>query len=295
MALKILITGGNGQLGSSLRTEFARREGLAPCFVSHSELDITDAQAIERVMSREGFDVIVNCAAYTNVDGAESERELASLINGEAPRLLAEAAARHGAKMIHISTDYVFDGLSREPYTEEDMPNPISHYGASKLEGERKVLAALPSAIVIRTSWLYSARRGNFVSAILSRAAESGTLRVVDDQTGSPTFAPDLAAAIARIVQSESPTPGIYHYANRGAISRYRFAQAILQMAGKLDTCKVIPVKSSEYPTPATRPTFSALSTAKIERTFGLEIPDWDTSLARCINELNDNNITNDY
>ena len=295
MALKILITGGNGQLGSSLRTEFARREGLAPCFVSHSELDITDAQAIERVMSREGFDVIVNCAAYTNVDGAESERELALLINGEAPRLLAVAAARHGAKMIHISTDYVFDGLSREPYTEEDMPHPLSHYGASKLEGERKVLAALPSAIVIRTSWLYSARRGNFVSAILSRAAESGTLRVVDDQTGSPTFAPDLAAAIARIVQSESPRPGIYHYANRGAISRYRFAQAILQMAGKLDTCRVIPVKSSEFPTPATRPAFSALSTVKIVRTFGLEIPDWDTSLARCINELNDNNITNDY
>lgn len=294
MSLKALITGGDGQLGCSLKQVLTPSAGYDAVFASRTDLDITDAEAVERAIAEGNYDIIVNCAAFTNVDAAESHREEAMRVNAEAPRLVAEAAARHSVKMIHISTDYVFDGAVTTPYREDDIPHPLSVYGESKLAGERSVLLALNDAIVIRTSWLYAPHRANFVSAIVRRAELGTSLKVVDDQVGSPTFAPDLAEAIARIIAHRRWVSGIYHFSDKCATSRFDFAREILWLAGKSEV-ELLPVKSEEYPTPALRPSYSVLSTEKIERTYGIEPPQWRDSLAKYFNELYDNDLNNDH
>lgn len=283
--MNILVTGANGQLGNSLRDIAAQYPQHTFTFTDVQELDITDAAAISTMVDALQTDLIINCAAYTAVDKAESDIQLAHRLNAEAPGLLAKSAADCGAGIIHISTDYVFDGKAHTPYTEEQPTNPQSAYGSTKLAGEQAVIAANPRHIILRTAWLYSPYGNNFVKTMLRLGHERNQLGVVYDQVGTPTYAPDLARAIMAAADHIETTSGIFHYSNEGVISWYDFTKAIHRIAG-ITTCQVSPIRSEAYPTPAARPHYSVLDKAKIKQVLGIDVPYWEDSLRQCLDIL---------
>ena len=273
-----LVVGSNGQLGNELKLLLQDKA----VYVDKDELDITDKQAVQNFVNGKNFEAIINCAAYTAVDKAESDEKLATLINVDGPRNLAET----GVPLIHISTDYVFDGTNSKPYTEEDKPHPQTVYGRTKLASEQAVMKAAETAIVIRTAWLYSTFGNNFVKTMRRLGAERKSLNVVFDQVGTPTYAADLANAIVTILpQMKKGMKEIYHFSNEGVCSWYDFALAVMAQSD-LD-CEVMPIESKEYPTPAQRPHYSVLNKAKIKRDFGLKINNWAVSLAECVEKMN--------
>lgn len=282
---KILVTGAGGQLGRELQVLAAAIGPFDFIFADRKQLAVEDQGAVDKFFKEQLPAICINCAAYTAVDKAESEKEAAFRINGDAPGYLANACRNTGARFIHISTDYVFDGSSAIPLKEEDGTHPINVYGASKLEGERQAIQFHPDGtVIIRTSWVYSEFGANFVKTMIRLMTEKPAINVVDDQIGSPTYAADLAAAIFHIIDSPDFVPGIYNYSNEGEISWYAFALAIRKLIGS--SCIVGPIASSNYPTPARRPHYSLLDKHLIKTTYGLSIPDWDASLATCINRL---------
>ena len=284
----ILVTGSNGQLGNEIRERSARYSGYSFVFTDVSVLDITDAAATTAFIHELSPSWIINCAAYTAVDRAEDEEERATLINGSGVDNLVNALAGTDCRLIHISTDYVFDGNRPIPYSEEDEPSPASAYGRSKLAGEKAAMR-WPNTIIIRTSWLYSSYGGNFVKTILGKAGSSESISVVFDQAGSPTYAADLASAVLDIISGVIQNrhlfvPGIFNYSNEGVCSWYDVATEIVSAAGS--QCKVIPVRSSEYPSKVNRPAYSVLDKSKITEYYNLTIPHWRTSLNNCISKI---------
>ena len=269
----ILITGGTGQLGYELA------KLLPSAFTpASSQLDITDQDLVNRFILEHNIQLIINCAAYTAVDLAETAPDEAAKVNAKGASNLAQTKV----PIIHISTDYVFDGTSYKPYQTDDPTNPISVYGKTKLAGEQKVLKYASTALIIRTAWLYAARGKNFVNTILSLGRTKTALNVIDDQIGSPTFASDLAEAIVKIISLIKPgQKEIYHFTNEGVSSWYDFAKEAITLAGL--NCRVNPIQTKDYPTKAQRPMYSVLSKAKIKQDFNLTIPHWKDSLARCL------------
>ncbi|MCU0472299.1 MAG: dTDP-4-dehydrorhamnose reductase [Bacteroidales bacterium] len=284
----ILITGANGQLGSELKTVSKNYYGYHFVFTDIDDLDITNRKLTADFIKRTQPGWIVNCAAYNLVDKAEDESDKAMLINGTAVRNIAESVRGTECRFIHISSDYVFDGRSNVPCNENSVPNPLGVYGRSKLEGEKAALLHNGS-MIIRTSWLYSSHGTNFVKTILGKAKENDSLRVVFDQTGTPTWAADLAESIMLIISGVirnqiAFNAGIYHYSNEGVCSWYDFALAIVEEAGL--TCKVLPILSRDFKTTAQRPFYSVLDKSKIKENYNLEIPYWRTSLNKCLKQL---------
>ena len=287
--MKILITGANGQLGNEIKVLSAKLPNWQFLFTDVEELNITDENAVNNFFKGTQPDYIVNCAAYTAVDMAESDLESAKKINALAPKILANHAKKADAKFIHISTDYVFDGDTFTPYSEESKVNPKSVYGETKLLGEQNCLNQNAQSVIIRTSWLYSGFGNNFVKTMLRLGKERGQLNVVFDQVGTPTYAADLADAIISIIglsekNKEKFVPGIYHYSNEGVASWYDFAKAIFEISGV--KCNVSPVLSDQFPTPAKRPGYSVLNKSKIKNTFDLNIPYWRDSLKNCLDKI---------
>lgn len=278
---KVLVTGAHGQVGTELNFLSSLLETHSFTFVGKTDLNIADAQEVSNLLTKQKFDVVINCAAYTAVDKAESENELAFKVNAEGAGNLAKSCKLSGAKFVHISTDFIFDGTLARPLLESDSTNPLSVYGASKLEGEKQVIQNNPDALIIRSSWVYSSFGNNFVKTILKLCKERESLNIIFDQIGTPTYARDLADVILKIVMNEEWKPGIYNYSNEGAASWYDFAVAIRDIAG-LKT-KILPIETHQYPTPAVRPKYSVLNKEKIKETFGLEIPYWRSSLEKCI------------
>ncbi len=271
-----LITGSKGQLG----TELAK---LLPeaILTDVADLDITDAAAVANFVKVHNIDTIINCAAYTAVDKAEDDEALAAKINIDGPRNLAQS----GAKVIHISTDYVFDGSGHKPYAPEDAAHPISVYGRTKLAGEQEVLKYAKEAVIIRTAWLYSPYGNNFVKTMRRLGAERESLNVVADQIGTPTYAADLAQAIVQVLpQMSAENKGVYHFTNEGVCSWYDFARKIMELSGL--GCKVNPIPSSAYPTKAVRPFYSVLDKSKIKEVFNIEIEHWEEGLKKCLKQL---------
>lgn len=282
--MNILITGCNGQLGNEiqlLQAQYAQHTWLN---TDVNELDITDKAAIERFVEANEIDGIVNCAAYTAVDKAESDPQLARKLNADAPAFLAEAVAKRGGWMVQVSTDYVFNGTKHTPYVETDEPCPNSIYGQTKLEGEQAVSKLCPNAMIIRTAWLYSEFGNNFVKTMIRLGREREQLGVIFDQVGTPTYAHDLATAIMTAID-KGIKPGVYHFSNEGVTSWYDFTKSIHRLAG-INTCQVSPLHTAEYPTPACRPAYSVLDKTKIKAAYGIEIPHWEESLAKCIAKL---------
>ncbi len=284
--LTILVTGANGQLGKELQLlapEFPDHQFL---FTTRADLDIEEPAAMEKYFAAHSIDYCINCAAYTAVDKAESDKEQAYFINAYAVACIADTCHQNGTQLIHISTDYVFDGKANRPYKETDRTRPVSVYGKSKMHGEELALRNEPTAIIIRTSWLYSSFKNNFVKTMLRLMKEKESINVVNDQVGSPTYAADLAAAILHIIVSGKgkENHGIYHYTNAGVTTWYEFAVAIKELTGS--SCVVNPITTAEYPTAATRPAYSVMDTTKIKETFGLVIPAWEESLKRCLEIL---------
>ena len=282
--MKTLITGANGQLGTELHEILEREFPGQTLYTDVRELDLTNAKAVDSYVANNEITHIVNCAAYTAVDRAEEEKMLCAAVNTDAVKNLAMAADANGAKIIHISTDYVFDGTNHRPYRESDKVNPISQYGTTKRKGETLLLALAPQAIIIRTAWLYSAHGKNFVKTMLRLADSQPEIKVVCDQIGTPTFARDLARAVVKVLQSHQWVPGIYHFTDEGAASWYDFAKAIFRIAGK--DVKVTPIPTEDYPTPASRPSYSILDRTRIKATYGIEIPHWEEALADCLRQL---------
>ena len=280
--LNILVTGSKGQLGSELRDVAGSNENSF-YFTDRETLDITCKDALKEFIELNSIDAIINCAAYTAVDKAENDIENADKINHLAVKYLAEIAKEKGIRLIHISTDYVFDGKNYKPYTEEDVTNPNGVYGKTKLEGEKAMIEANPKdSIIIRTSWVYSSFGANFVKTMLRLGKEKEQLGVIYDQVGTPTYARDLAKAILAILPKiKNEKVEIYNYSNEGVLSWYDFAKEIMRMA-KLP-CQVNPIETKEYPTPATRPHYSLLNKSKIKKEFTIEIPYWKDSLDRCL------------
>lgn len=284
--MKILVTGSKGQLGSELKLlakDYGQHQFI---FTDVEELDITSPEKVEAFFKIEMPDVTINCAAYTAVDNAEKEYEKALRINAVAAGYLAESVRRHHGILIHISTDYVFDGTAHRPYTESDPVNPESAYARSKAEGEKAVINAGSRAIIMRTSWLYSGFGNNFVKTILRYSKERDSLKVVFDQVGSPTYARDLARSILTILPSLDGINGteIFHFSDEGVASWYDFALAIIEFAGI--TCKIYPIETKDYPLPAKRPFYSILNKSKFKERFQIEIPSWRESLKECIRIL---------
>ena len=282
--MRILITGCNGQLGNEM--QLLEKKNLQHTYYNTdvAELDITDEAAINRFVTDNEIDGIVNCAAYTAVDKAEDNQELCHTLNATAPGLLAEAIEKRGGWMIQISTDYVFDGTNHRPYVETDPVCPNSTYGRTKLAGEEAVLAGCSKSMIIRTAWLYSTFGNNFVKTMIRLGKEKSELGVIFDQIGTPTYARDLAEAIFAAI-NQGIVPGVYHFSNEGVISWYDFTKAIHRIAG-ITSCHVRPLHTSEYPTPAARPHYSVLDKTKIKQTYGIEIPYWEDSLKDCIEKL---------
>lgn len=292
--MNILVTGANGQLGNEMRiisrssddeyifTDVNQVEGVETTY-----LDITDRESVMRMVSDNNIQAIVNCAAYTNVDAAESNEELAEKLNADAPENLALAMKAVDGLLVQISTDYVF---GKEPYNtpcnEEQKGTPTGVYGMTKLHGEQKIIATGCRYVIVRTAWLYSEFGKNFCKTMLNLTATKPQLKVVFDQCGTPTYAYDLAKAIATIL--EKPVCGIYHYSNEGVCSWYDFTKMIAEYSGH-NKCEIKPCHSSEYPSPVTRPSYSVLDKTKIKETFGLNIPYWTNSLKRCISNLMSN------
>lgn len=272
-----LVTGANGQLGTALHTLLQDKA----VYIDRDELDLTDETAVKSYLDANPFDCIINCAAYTAVDKAEADAENAEKVNALAPLYLA----KYGKKLIHVSTDYVFDGTNYKPYTEDDETHPVSVYGKTKREGEINVLNNAQTAIIIRTAWLYSPHGGNFVKTMRKLGAERSDLNVVFDQVGTPTNAYDLATAIVAILpQIKDGEKEIYHFTDEGVCSWYDFALEIMQQS-KL-SCNVHPLESKDYPTPAKRPHYSVLNKAKIKQRFNLTIPHWKESLEKCLKQF---------
>ena len=283
--MNILITGCNGQLGSELRLLQSASANHTFFNTDVEELDITNQEAVEAFVASHQIEGIVNCAAFTAVDLAETEREKCTTLNTLAPAYLATAIEQQGGWMIQISTDYVFNGKSHRPYLEDDTPSPDSVYGSTKLAAELGVSKFCKRSMIIRTAWLYSSFGKNFVKTMLRLGREKEALGVVFDQVGTPTYARDLAKAIMHIIE-KGIQPGAYHYTDEGGASWYDFTKSIHRIAG-IDTCKVSPLHTEEYPTPAKRPPYSILDKTKIKQAYGLEIPHWEDSLRECLSILN--------
>lgn len=279
--MNILVTGANGQLGNEMRVVAAEQNQLAYYFTDVAELDICNEQAVEHFVAERAIDCIVNCAAYTNVNKAEEDAVLCDKLNHLAPANLARVAAKYRIGLVHVSTDYVFNGEHHVPYREDDATCPNSVYGTTKLAGEEAIRTIHPEAVIIRTAWLYSSFGNNFVKTMLRLGKEREELGVVFDQIGTPTYARDLARAIQHIIGSDV-VPGIYHYSNEGVCSWYDFTKAIFDLAG-ISTCCLKPLHTDEYPTPAARPHYSVLDKTKIKQTYGVEVPHWIDSLRECM------------
>jgi dTDP-4-dehydrorhamnose reductase len=279
---KILVTGSNGQLGSEINKISESFTGMEFMFTDVAELDITNPEKVAECLAGFSPDYLVNCAAYTAVDKAETDLEFATLLNATAVGILAKQSAKIGCKMIHISTDYVFDGNGPRPYTEDHLVSPQSAYGKTKLEGELLCQKLNPESLIIRTSWLYSAFGNNFVKTMVRLGNERPELGIISDQIGTPTNAADLALAILTIISSvekneKSFVSGIYHYSNEGVASWYDFTKAIFDITGI--RCSVKPIATEDYPSPVQRPAYSVMNKSKIKINFGLQIPYWRDSL----------------
>lgn len=284
--MNILVTGCNGQLGSEIRL-LEENYGQHTFFnTDRDELDITNQTAVNDFVKNNAIDGIINCAAYTAVDKAETDKQLCTALNTEAPAYLAAAVEARGGWMVHVSTDYVFDGTKHTPYTETDTPCPDSVYGSTKLAGELAIGKFCKHVMIIRTAWLYSPFGGNFVKMMLRLGKEKPELGVIFDQIGTPTYARDLAVAIMTAIE-KGIKPGVYHFSNEGVCSWYDFTKAIHRIAG-ITSCRVKPLHTAEYPTPAKRPAYSVLDKTKIKETYGLDIPYWEESLVECIKLLAD-------
>lgn len=282
--MNILITGCNGQLGNEMQLLEKVNPQHQYFNTDVAQLDITTPEAIEEFVNNNAIDIIVNCAAFTAVDKAESSQELCHLLNAKAPEYLAAAVAKRGGYLVQVSTDYVFDGTNHTPYTEDEATCPNSVYGSTKLEGEKLAMAACANTMIIRTAWLYSTFGNNFVKTMIRLGQEKPELGVIFDQIGTPTYAGDLAAAIMAAI-NHGIVPGIYHFSNEGVISWYDFTKAIHRIAG-ITSCHVKPLHTTEYPTPAARPHYSVLDKTKIKQTYGIEIPYWEESLEKCVAKL---------
>lgn len=278
MKTKVLVTGANGQMGQSIQSIVQNYSTVAFLFTDRSSLDITNSLDVAKFFEANKIDWCINCAAYTNVDKAETEPEQAFQINALGAKNIAQACLEHDVKLIHISTDFVFDGLRSTPYKETDKVNPLSVYGQTKLNGEVEVKNNCTSYFIIRTSWLYSEFGHNFMKTMLRLGAEREQLAVVNDQIGSPTYAVDLAEVLLQIILKNKRNYGIYQYSNQGAISWFEFAKTIFE----LSECQIVlkPILTKDYPTLAKRPGYSVLETSKIAEEFDLKIPFWEDSLA---------------
>lgn len=288
--MNILVTGANGQLGTALRNSSVNSVDKY-IFTDVTELDITDAEAVKKAVTDNGIDVIVNCAAYTNVDKAEDDAQFAELLNATAVRNLAEAVKLNDGTLIHVSTDYVF---GKEPYNvpcrEDQTGTPTGVYGLTKLHGEQEIKKSGVKALIFRTAWLYSEYGRNFVKTMLGLTSTKPELKVVFDQTGTPTYAQDLADAIFHIIENRmiNGNEGIYHYSNEGVCSWFDFTKIIAELAGNTQ-CDIQPCHSSEFPSKVVRPSYSVLDKTKFKETFGLKVPYWTDSLKKCIKNLKEN------
>jgi len=281
---KILVTGSNGQLGKELQQLESYYPQFEFIFLSREDLPIHHFELVRNFFKGYHPDFFINCAAYTAVDRAETEKDLAFQVNGEAVGVLAAVCKEYGTKFLHISTDYVFDGTASAPYREDAATNPQSVYGASKLEGEKEALHFNSDTIIIRTSWVYSEFGRNFVKTMIKLMNEKDQLYVVNDQIGSPTYAADIVGAIMQIISSGKWFPGIYHYSNEGVISWFDFAVAIRDLIGS--SCKVTAIPTTSYPTPAKRPHYSVLDQSKITGSYGIILKNWKESLKVCLDRL---------
>jgi dTDP-4-dehydrorhamnose reductase len=285
--MNILVTGSRGQLGSELRKVSFSEQSHSWFFTDIDELDISKPDVLKHFFISNSIDICINCAAYTDVDKAEDEPEKAFLINAKAVEYLADACLLTHALLIHVSSDYVFDGENYKPYIETDLVMAVSAYALSKALGEQLIAAHQANSVIVRTSWLFAAEGNNFVKTMMRLGKERDQLQVVADQIGSPTWAADLAQILFIVAnQSKRPVKEIYHYSNEGVISWYDFAKAILEI-NKFE-CKVLPIDSMAYPAKAKRPFYSVLNKAKIKNEFGIEIPYWRDSLKKCIREMDE-------
>ena len=286
--MRILVTGAEGQLGRSVRRAVERGYGVASddyLFTDVAELDITNREAVLDYVADNHIDIIINCAAYTNVERAEEDEERAHMLNAVAVGYLAEAAKRNDALLVHISTDYVFMGGCCAMLTEESNPQPVNAYGRTKLAGERTVQASGCHHIIVRTAWLYSEFGTNFVKTMLRLTAERESVRVVSDQLGTPTYAGDLAEALVGIITERNFREGLYHYTDLGECSWWQFAKEIARLAG-YEGCEIVPCTTAEYGARAARPHYAVLDKKKFMTTFGVSIPEWRESLKKCLDEL---------
>ncbi|RLD63171.1 MAG: dTDP-4-dehydrorhamnose reductase [Bacteroidetes bacterium] len=285
----ILVTGADGQLGSEIRTLASNYNNFNFIFTDVNNLDITNINDVEEFFTSHPIDYTINCAAYTAVDKAETNQETANSINVTGVKNLVALSQKYSSKLIHISTDYVFDGNNHKPYVETDITNPVSVYGKTKLEAEQIILNSTIKSIIIRTSWLYSSYGNNFVKTMMRLGSERDELNVIFDQVGTPTYAFDLAKTILEIIvlsakDNNNFKQGIYHFSNQGVCSWYDFAIEIMKFSNI--NCKINPIESKDYPTPAKRPFYSVLNKSKIENTFNISIPYWKNSLSQCVKKL---------
>lgn len=281
---RILVTGANGQVGRELRELADLHPEVIFFFQGREDLPLTNFEMIRRVFQALQPDVLINCAAYTAVDQAEQEKDMAFQVNAEAVGVMAALSREHGCRFIHISTDYVFPGDASQPYKETDGTRPLNVYGASKLAGEQQAIGLNPDSIVVRTSWVYASHGKNFVRTMLRLMAERNEIRVVNDQWGRPTYAKDLAQVLIQLATQEDVPGGIYHFANAGATTWFYFAEAIGRLAGL--ACAVQPIPSADFPTPAKRPAYGVLDTSKIEATTGIKPRSWEDALRECLHKL---------
>ncbi|HRZ97949.1 MAG TPA: dTDP-4-dehydrorhamnose reductase [Paludibacter sp.] len=280
----ILITGSNGQLGGEMQVAAMQYPEFYYIYTDIDELDICNKTEVENFVKRYKVDFIVNCAAYTAVDKAEDDTELCYKINAEAVRNIGEVAEKNNIKVIHVSTDYVYDGTHHLPYNEEQPVCPATVYGKSKLAGEQALLETCKQSVILRTSWLYSSFGNNFVKTMMKLGEERDSLNVIYDQIGTPTYAADLADTIMQIIKNETFVPGIYHFSDEGVCSWYDFTKSIHRIAGI--SCDVHPIETKDYPARTPRPQYSVLNKAKIKATYGIKIPHWEESLVTCIEIL---------
>lgn len=281
---KIVVTGSNGQLGRELQAISSLYPEFEFIFFSREQLPVHEAERVQACFANIRPQYCINCAAYTAVDKAETEKDLAFLVNGASTGILAKACNTFNTKFIHISTDYVFNGLSSEPYKEDHKVDPVNTYGASKLNGEELAIYYNSETIIIRTSWVYSEFGNNFVKTMMRLMKDRETLGIVNDQVGAPTYAADLAKAILEIIKSPIWKSGIYHYSNEGIITWFQFAEAIKEFTGS--QCKISPISTKDFPTPARRPSYSVFDTDKIKQCYNIKIPEWKSSLFTLISKL---------